>query len=123
MSMLCTVWYNVLTLEVFIIYSLFSIYPEVELESKSGFCIACGRPTNGYTEEAIAVAIVALGTCCHRLPHTVCGYLVSRIIPAVARYCCFYKAACSVYNLSSILYATYYTCTLVLSYFTVHSIL
>ena len=71
--------------------SLFCVNSEDELESKSGLCIACGRPTNEYTEEAIAVAIVALGTCCHRLPHTVSSYLVSRIIPAVARYCCFIR--------------------------------
>lgn len=63
-----------------------SIHSEDGLESKPGVCIACGKPSNEFTEEVIAVAIVALGTCCHRLPHTVSGYLVSRIIPAVARY-------------------------------------
>lgn len=58
---------------------------KAEPVSVPGICIACDQPTNEYSEEVIAVAVVALGTCCHRLPHTVSGYLVSRIIPAVAR--------------------------------------
>ena len=50
-----------------------------------GICVACKKPTNEYSEEVIALATVAVGTCCHRLPHIVSGFLVSKIIPAVAR--------------------------------------
>jgi len=56
-----------------------------EVRVEAGVCPLCGKPTNEYPEEVVAIATVVVGTCCHRLPHIVSGYLVSRIIPAVAR--------------------------------------
>lgn len=50
-----------------------------------GLCSICGMATNEYTEEVIAQCVVAMGTCAHRMPHTVSSYLVSRIIPVLAK--------------------------------------
>ena len=51
-----------------------------------GMCASCGRPMDEYTEEVIALCLVAVGTCCHRLPRTVSSYLISSVIPAIAKY-------------------------------------
>lgn len=50
-----------------------------------GLCSMCGMATNEFTEEVIAQCVVAVGTCSHRMPHIVSSYLVSRIIPALAK--------------------------------------
>ena len=50
-----------------------------------GVCFVCGKATDEYTEEVIAQCVVAVGTCSNRMPHTVSSYLVSRIIPAIAK--------------------------------------
>ena len=50
-----------------------------------GVCFICGKAMNEYTEEVIAHCVVAVGTCSNRMPHTVSSYLVSRIIPAIAK--------------------------------------
>ena len=51
-----------------------------------GACVSCGKPNDEYSEEVIALSLVAVGTCCHRMPHTVSSYLISNIIPAIAKY-------------------------------------
>ena len=51
-----------------------------------GTCVSCGKPNDEYSEEVIALSLVAVGTCCHRMPHTVSSYLISNIIPAIAKY-------------------------------------
>ena len=50
-----------------------------------GLCSICGMATNEYSEEVIAQCVVAVGTCSHRMPHTVSSYLVSRITPVLAK--------------------------------------
>ena len=51
-----------------------------------GTCVSCGKPNDEYSEEVVALSLVAVGTCCHRMPHTVSSYLISNIIPAIAKY-------------------------------------
>ena len=54
-------------------------------EPPIGRCVVCGNPTNEFSEEVVALCSVAIGTFCNRLPHMVPRYLVSRIIPAIAK--------------------------------------
>ena len=51
-----------------------------------GMCVSCGKPKDEYSEEVIALCLVAVGTCCHRMPHTVSSYLIGSIIPTIAKY-------------------------------------
>ena len=51
----------------------------------AGVCSICSKVTDEYTEEVIALCVVAVGTCSHRIPSTVSGYLVSRIIPSISK--------------------------------------
>ena len=51
----------------------------------SGLCSVCGRITNEFAEEVITNCAIVVATCCQRLPTRVSGYLVSRIIPALAK--------------------------------------
>ena len=51
----------------------------------AGTCSICGKVTNEFTEEVIALCAVAVGTCSHRMPETASTYLVSRIIPAISK--------------------------------------
>ena len=48
--------------------------------------MSCGKPNDEYSEEVIALSLVAVGTCCHRMPHTVSSYLIRDILPAIAKY-------------------------------------
>ena len=51
----------------------------------SGLCSVCGRVTNQFAEDVIGLCAIVVATCCHRLPTRVSGYLVSRVIPALAK--------------------------------------
>ena len=51
----------------------------------SGLCSVCGRVTNEFAEEVVTQCAIVVATCCQRLPTRVSGYLVSRIIPALAK--------------------------------------
>ena len=50
-----------------------------------GLCSICGKVTNEYLEEVIALCVVVVGTCSHRMPSIVSPYLISRVIPAIAK--------------------------------------
>jgi hypothetical protein len=59
--------------------------PSSMLKLHSGLCSVCGRVTNNFAEEVITNCAIVVATCCQRLPTRVSGYLVSRIIPALAK--------------------------------------
>ena len=59
--------------------------PSSMLKLHSGLCSVCGRVTNDFAEEVITNCAIVVATCCQRLATRVSGYLVSRIIPALAK--------------------------------------
>ena len=62
-----------------------SLKATAPVSTPAGICSICGKVTNEFTEEVIALCVVAVGTCSHRMPETASTYLVSRIIPAISK--------------------------------------
>ena len=48
-------------------------------------CQFCQQPTDIYTEEVIALSVLCLGTCSHRIPNLVSSHLVTWIIPSISK--------------------------------------
>ena len=48
-------------------------------------CQFCQQPTDIYTEEVMALSVLCLGTCSHRIPNLVSSQLVTWIIPSISK--------------------------------------
>ena len=51
----------------------------------TGLCAVCSKPCEELSEEVIALCVVGLGTVTHRLPSQASPYLVTGIIPCIAK--------------------------------------